>query len=61
MKKFFLYILILVTVLGAIFTYILYTEGAFETVENMQEVELKPFPTMKCESGKCREGRCGSN
>ena len=42
-------------VLSSLFVYILYTEGFFQTKESIQNVELKPFSTMKCEAGKCGE------
>jgi len=59
MKKFLLWLFAICIILGAIFTYILYSEGAFETQLN-HEGDLKPFPTMKCESGKCGgAGKCG--
>lgn len=57
MKKFFLYAFVIVGVLGAIFAYILYTEGVFDTVEPAAKTELKPFE-MKCEAGKCAAGKC---
>jgi len=40
----------------AIFTYILYSEGAFET--KLESKHYKPFE-MKCEAGKCGAGKCG--
>jgi len=55
MKKFLLYIFFGLLVLGALFTYILYTEGFFE--KSPAQSELKPFE-MKCESGKCAAGKC---
>jgi uncharacterized low-complexity protein len=59
MKKFFLYVLLALAIFAAIFTYILYTEGAFQTQEPVKKSDLKPF--MKCEAGKCGEGKCGAN
>ena len=59
MKKFFLYLFAILAVLGAIFAYILYTEGAFDKAEPVTKKELKPFE-MKCEAGKCAAGKCGS-
>ena len=56
MKKFFLSLFIIIAVLGAIFTYILYSEGAFET--KLESKHYKPFE-MKCEAGKCGTGKCG--
>ena len=50
MKKFFLILFLLLAVLGAIFAYILYSEGAFET--KLESEHYKPFE-MKCEAGKC--------
>ncbi len=55
MKKFFLYVFMALAILAAIFTYILYSEGAFETYEAETKSELKPF--MKCEAGKCGSGK----
>lgn len=60
MKKFFLYVLLVLAILAAIFTYVLYTEGAFQTQEPVKESDVKPF-TMKCEAGKCAAGKCGGN
>lgn len=60
MKKFFLYLFLTLTVLGAIFSYLLYTEGAFDAAEATKKNELKPFE-MKCEAGKCETGKCGEN
>ena len=59
MKKFFLYVFLALAIFAAIFTYILYTEGVFQTQEPVKETDLKPF--MKCEAGKCGEGKCGAN
>jgi hypothetical protein len=59
MKKFFLYLFAILAVLGAIFAYILYTEGAFKTHEVVEKSDVKPFE-MKCEAGKCAAGKCGS-
>ena len=60
MKKFFLYTLLILAVLSAIFAYLLYKEGAFKTREPVKETTAKPFETMKCEAGKCAAGKCGS-
>ena len=57
MKKFILYSLLILAILGAIFTYILYSEGFFE--KQPEPSELKPFE-MKCEAGKCAAGKCAS-
>ena len=50
MKKFFLYVFLALAILAAIFTYILYSEGAFDTQEPTKKSDLEPF--MKCEAGK---------
>jgi len=55
MKKFFLYIFLVLLVLAGLFTYVLYTEGFFEKAP--EKSELKPFE-MKCEAGKCAAGKC---
>ena len=55
MKKFFIYLFIIISVLGAIFAFILYSEGAFET--KLESEHYKPFE-MKCEAGKCGQGKC---
>jgi len=55
MKKFLLIMFLLFAFLSAVFVYILYTEGFFQTKESVKSVELKPFTTMKCEAGKCGE------
>jgi hypothetical protein len=57
MKKFFLYTFYGLVVLGTLFTYILYTEGFFES--KPKSTELKPFE-MKCEAGKCAVGKCAN-
>ena len=56
MKKFFLYTFLVLFVLGGLFAYVLYTEGAFAS-----KSEIKPFSaaTMKCEAGKCGGAKCG--
>ena len=59
MKKFILYTLLSLTVLAALFVYILYSEGAFDTYEPVKQSDLEPF--MKCEAGKCAPGKCGGN
>ena len=58
MKKFLITLFSILTVLAAIFAYILYTEGYFDTVQDAPQGELKPFE-MKCEAGKCSAGKCG--
>jgi len=57
MKKFMLYTLLILAVLAAILTYILYSEGAFDSYEPAKQSDLEPF--MKCEAGKCAPGKCG--
>jgi len=49
MKKFFLYTLLVLVILGSIFAYLLYSEGAFE---HKDASNAKPF-VMKCGAGKC--------
>jgi hypothetical protein len=58
MKKFFLYTFLILLVLGGLFVYVLYTEGAFDA---KPQSDLKPFSatSMKCEAGKCGAGKCG--
>ena len=51
------YTFVVMTILGAIFAYILYTEGVFES--QPEPSQLKPFE-MKCEAGKCAAGKCAS-
>lgn len=58
MKKLFLILFLVLLILGSIFTYILYSEGAFDTREDVPKSNLKPF-VMKCEAGKCGAGKCG--
>ena len=60
MKKFLLWLSFFLILLGAGFTYILYSEGFFETQLN-HEGDLKPFSAMKCEAGKCGGGKCSSS
>ena len=57
MKKFLLYTLLILAVLAAVFAYLLYKEGAFNTHESMKDTTAKPFE-MKCEAGKCAVGKC---
>ncbi|NOR56132.1 MAG: hypothetical protein GQ531_07965 [Sulfurovum sp.] len=59
MKKLLLSILAGLAVLAAGFTYVLYTEGFFDKHEAAPTSDLEPF--MKCESGKCATGKCGSD
>jgi hypothetical protein len=57
MKKFLLYIILPLMILGGGFAYLLYQEGAFQSKEEYKE-SLPPF--MKCEAGKCQAGKCAS-
>jgi energy-converting hydrogenase Eha subunit F len=57
MKKFFAVVLAVLVVLGALFAYLLYSEGAFDKAP--PKSEAKPFgAAMKCEAGKCASGKC---
>jgi len=57
MKKFLLTMFAILFVLGGIFAYVLYSEGAFET--ELKSDHYKPFE-MKCEAGKCGgANKCG--
>ena len=58
MKKLSLYIFLVLLVLGGLFAYLLYSEGAFESRTKPSAVEAKPF--MKCAAGKCGAGKCGA-
>ena len=59
MKKFFISVFVVLTVLGLIFAYILFLEGAFDSTP--PQSDGKPFEaTMKCEAGKCAAGKCAS-
>lgn len=58
MKKFLLILFLILAVLGAIFAYILYSEGAFDKPVSTDSGDLKPF--MKCEAGKCGGGKCST-
>lgn len=58
MKKFLLILFLILAVLGAIFTYILYSEGAFDKPVSTKSGDLAPF--MKCEAGKCGGGKCST-
>ena len=59
MKKLLLYVFLVLAIFAAILTYILYSEGAFQKYEPTKESDLQPF--MKCEAGKCAQGKCGGN
>jgi len=50
MKKFLLYLFLSLGILAAIFTYILYTEGAFQTHEYVKKSDLKPFISVEQEN-----------
>ena len=59
MKKFFGITFLVLILLGSIFAYVLYTEGAFDKKEVIDE-NAKPFSAMKCEAGKCGGNKkCG--
>jgi len=55
MKKFFIYTFAVVALLSGLFVYVLYTEGAFDTLPDTSDA--KPFSAtgMKCGAGKCGE------
>jgi len=59
MKKFLLYTIAIIAILTAILTYLIYSEGAFDTVEPTKNEKMEPF--MKCEAGKCAVGKCAGN
>jgi uncharacterized ion transporter superfamily protein YfcC len=59
MKKFIITLISVLVVLAALFTYVLYTEGVFDTLQDTPQSELEPFQ-MKCEAGKCSAGKCAS-
>lgn len=59
MKKFFLYTFVVLAILAALFSYLLYNEGFFDTLQDTPQGELEPFE-MKCEAGKCAAGKCAS-
>lgn len=58
MKKFLLYLFLVLAILSGLFAYILYTEGAFQTQDPVEKSDLEPF--MKCEAGKCGTGKCAA-
>ena len=60
MKKFFLYTFLVLLVLGGLFAYVLYTEGAFESAPDVSDVKPFSATSMKCEAGKCGAGKCGA-
>ena len=43
MKKLILYIVLTLAILAAVLTYILYSEGAFDSYERPPQGELEPF------------------
>ncbi|RLA58754.1 MAG: hypothetical protein DRQ78_11520 [Epsilonproteobacteria bacterium] len=57
MKKFLVYVFLVLAVLATIFTAILYSEGFFDGRVETDKSDIKPF-IMKCESGKCAVGKC---
>ena len=59
MKKFLITLFSVLSVLAAIFAYILYSEGFFDTLQDTPQGELEPFQ-MKCEAGKCSAGKCST-
>jgi len=52
MKKFFIYMFLVLLILGSIFTFILYNEGAFKGHVESSKSDM----AMKCEAGKCGGG-----
>ena len=59
MKKLIMIALAVLFVLGGVFAYVLYSEGAFEKRPTIDPAATKPF--MKCEAGKCGSGgKCGA-
>jgi hypothetical protein len=59
MKKFLMTLFSILALLAAIFTYILFSEGFFDTLQDTPQGELEPFQ-MKCEAGKCSAGKCST-
>ena len=59
MKKFLIILFATLALLAAIFTYVLYSEGFFDTLQDTPQGELEPFQ-MKCEAGKCSASKCGT-
>ena len=59
MKKFFIYTFAVVSLLSGLFVYVLYTEGAFDTLPDTSDVKPFSATTMKCEAGKCGGNKCG--
>ena len=41
--------------------YVLYTQGAFQTKEDIYTNTGSDTSVMKCEAGKCAAGKCGAN
>lgn len=59
MKKIILSFIAVLAVVAALFAYVLFTEGAFETLPDTPKNEQEPFQ-MKCEPGKCSAGKCAA-
>jgi len=59
MKKLFLTMAIILAVIAVLFTYVLYSEGYFDSPQEASRSDMAPFE-MKCEAGKCASGKCAS-
>ena len=60
LKKIIILLLILL-VLAGLGYYALYTQGAFQTKEDIYSNTGTDTAVMKCEAGKCAAGKCGAN
>jgi hypothetical protein len=59
MLKKIIILLMFLLILSGVGYYVLYTQGAFQTKEDIYD--NTNAPAMKCESGKCAVGKCGGN
>jgi len=57
MLKKIIILLLFLLVLSGIGYYVLYTQGVFQTKEDIYD--NTSTPTMKCEAGKCAADKCG--
>lgn len=62
MLKKIIVLLLILLILAGLGYYALYTQGAFDTKEEIyNNVGSETSTSMKCEAGKCAAGKCGAN
>jgi len=61
MLKKIIILLLIILALAGLGYYALYTQGAFQTKEDIYSNTGTDSTAMKCEAGKCASGKCGAN